>query len=199
MFSNPNKFFKNIIIPTIIIITILFLSFVLGYFNLIHKKWFPMFQKVERTYTEIANPPTELIDGFQSYQSIEKVKQFLESKSISWEVIEDSKLRDDDKRPPFNIYTVSIKNYNYLGCSGELLLHFFNNRLMSTVFYPKDIEGFLDTLKRIKKISFENGHEATISPYTKVTTYTDFKGHKYVGWVDSLLIEEMDLWISIYS
>jgi hypothetical protein len=151
------------------------------------------------TYTDVVDKPTLLIADIKSYQSIEYTKNQLVHGGYEWIVKEDSKSPQYDSRPPFDILTISIKKYNYLGFSGELVLNFFNNRLMSTWFYPDDISSFFKKLKIQLGTDMMSQSEITFGKYTKMWKDKDYQDRIYIGWHDIRLIEENNRWISRYS
>jgi hypothetical protein len=153
------------------------------------------------SFVDVAPERTKLISGIDSYQSIEEAK----NKFPVWQVIEQSSLSPKDKRPPFNIYKVSIKNYSHLGISGELQVEFFNNRLMETRFLPDQFEKYVELLVQKEHLKFVVNRiglqETTISPHTRVWIYANQvePNYKYVGWVDIRLERELYLWIKRYA
>ena len=150
------------------------------------------------SFVDVAPDHAKLINGIESYQSIEAAKK----KFPVWEVIEQSSLGPKDQRPPFNIYKVAIKNYSHLGISGELHLGFFNDRLMETWFYPDSFDKYFEVLKEKGGLAFQEsrwGKESQILPYTRVWVYKDYKDRNYVGWEDTRLGRESAIWIQRYS
>lgn len=151
------------------------------------------------SFVDVATERTRLINGLESYWTIEEAK----TKLPSWEVIEQSSLKPQDRRPPFNIYRVSIKNYVHLGVSGELQVKFFNNRLLSTWFYPETFDRYVLLLKDKEGLTFQEGQDgsrdAMIVPHTHVWVYKDYKEQLYIGWEDIRLARELGLWIKRYS
>lgn len=151
------------------------------------------------SFVDVAAERAKLINGLESYLSIDETKRRLPS----WEVIEQSGLKPQDTRPPFNIYKVAVKNYSHLGISGELHVQFFNNRLLSTWFYPDAFDKYIQLLKDKEGVTFQESRdgskEAAIPPYTRVWLYRDFKDRQYVGWEDTRLAREFNLWIKRYS
>jgi hypothetical protein len=148
-----------------------------------------------------------LITGFQSYSSVADVKEGI-LKNTRFEITEDSKLPDGDKRPPFSIYTISLKRYQHLGQSGELRLTFFNNRLMATWFYPEDARQYLHNLeengllipvKDFSEVQFGKSVKQHVNPFTDVLCSTDYRKKIYVSWTDSRLENESNAWIMRYS
>jgi hypothetical protein len=158
------------------------------------------------SFTEVAAERTQLINGIESYQSIQEAKRQFQK----WEVIEESSLAPGDKRPPFNIYVVAIDTYSHLGHSGKLHLKFFNNRLAEARFYPSSFEKYVERLKENNKLTFKvteqsaGTPETLAAPHTRIWIYSqphlDPQGQsRYVGWRDTRLEKEETLWIKRYS
>ncbi len=183
------KIVKIIIVSIIVILIATILSFELWFFEYYHLP--PVsFVKVESTRTK-------LINGIESYQSIDDFKSYLGHNSLQWKVDEDGKPTPKG-RPPFNIYEITIDNYSHLGFGGELTVVFFNNRLLEARFFPSDVKNYITALEK-DGIRFDNNQEAKLSPYTLVLIATDYKERQYVGWSDTRLEKEFDLWIKRYS
>ena len=143
--------------------------------------------------------PSKLMSPLESYESVNDVQGELKVKADAWEVIEDRKPLVSDTRPLFQTYTVALPTYFHRGVQGRLVLHFYNDRLMRTQFYPQDIDAYRSALEREDKLTFDDQQETFIDPATKVWIGKDDKGAKYVGWVDKNLKAEMDDWIKKYS
>ena len=143
--------------------------------------------------------PSELMSPLESYQSVKDVQGDLKIKGDAWEVIEDRKPLVSDTRPLFQTYTVALPTYFHRGVQGRLVLHFYNDRLMRTQFYPQDMDAYRSALEREDKLTFDDQQETFIDPATKVWVGKDDKGAKYVGWVDKNQKAEMDDWIKKYS
>lgn len=139
--------------------------------------------------------PTMLLDGFKSLTAVEEIKILKTTDGL--EVIENTGLAESDTRPPFNIYTVSIP-FKHLEIDGKIVFHFFNNRLMSTWFYPNDKIAYLEKLK-LKGIDLTVKTELDTEKYTRVWKYIDYKNNFYVGWEDIRLRDEQHAWIARYS
>ena len=148
------------------------------------------------SFVQVEKERTKLINGIESYQSIDDLKEYLARNSLRWEESENES--SSNGRPPFNIHTIIIKNYSHLGFLGELSFGFFNNRLDGAIFYPRDVEKYISALER-EGIKFDSNHEAQLPPYTRIRIATDFQGHKYIEWSDIRLDKEVDLWIKRYS
>lgn len=151
------------------------------------------------SFIDVAAQRTKLINGIESYQSIEEARRLFPV----WEVVEQSSLGPEDNRPPFNIYKVSIKKYSHLGILGELHLLFFNNRLMETWFYPGSFDKYVNLLEKKERLELQEElhglRGAIISPYTHMWIYKDYKDSNYVAWEDTRLQREQRIWIKRYS
>ena len=147
-------------------------------------------------YSKVANSKVELILGFHSYESISTISRQLGDQANRAKVTEDSKLPPSDRRPRFDIYTIEVPDSEFCGQKGILRLLFFNDRLASTWFYPKQSESCLHHLR---------GSGITISDKQTTVGDTiawssiDFNRRRYVAWEDRRLREEQDRWISKYS
>src|SRR4030095_15425093 len=69
-----------------------------------------------------------LLGEFQSYSSEQEVRAALASRQIL--DVERSSLGPGDRRPPYDIVTLAVVEYQHLGVAGELRLELFNDRLM---------------------------------------------------------------------
>ena len=140
----------------------------------------------------------KLINGFESYTSSAQVRASIPS-NFFWQVTGNSSLDQDDTRPPYNILSVSLKGYQYKGYTGELVLVFFNDRLMQCIFYPMDIEGFKKVLTKNLKVKIIQGSKIKISKNVRLLHYIDYKNRPYFSWEDNRLIQENSAWIMRYS
>lgn len=150
---------------------------------------------------------SELISGLESYKSPQEIQVIL-GKDVSWEIIKDSKLEKGDTRPPYRITEISVKNFSHLNFQGELRLLFFNDRLMSTTFYPVEFKHYIQTLIERQKLRFKNTYYkqkgAMVSTYTRILIPSEdyieeFNGSPSVTWEDTRLTAERDAWIMKYS
>lgn len=141
---------------------------------------------------------TKLIDGLESHQTVDQVRSRVLVTPKEWKIIENSRLNPADKRPRFHILTVSVQNYIHLDVAGQLILHFFNDRLASTVFFPDDFPKYKANLEQRENIKFDKLY-IYIPPRTKMWVGKDSKGQDCIGWEDSALREAIDRWIKDYS
>lgn len=143
--------------------------------------------------------PTKLIPPLYSGYSLEKVQHELNLKTGDWEVIEDRRPLVSDKRPPFQILSIAHKGLQSFGVSGELVMTFYNDRLMTTLFYPDELNALRRALAREASINFTAQGDAQIEPSTKVWIGKDHDGRSYIGWIDLELERRQNEWIEKYE
>ena len=173
----------------------------LGYllYQLTYEFWWPV------SFVEVAKERTKLIDGLESYQSVDEAQAWFAARSLTWQVVADNHLAPDDPRPPLSMYSVTIQEFSHLDCTGELTVTFMNNRLMSTIFYPNDLKTYLERLVTREGIRFvadqkrPDIREATIAPHTRVWSYRDYQERDYVAWADTRLEKEESIWTMRYA
>lgn len=142
--------------------------------------------------------PSKLITPLYSGQSLQAVQRELKWEAGSWDVLNDRRPLSGDTRPPFRILEISKKNWSHHGVSGELVLTFYNDRLMTAQFYPVDLEQYKSVLAR-DEIVFSAEGDAKIEPATRVWIGKDRDGRSYVGWIDRNLQIEHDHWVKMYT
>jgi hypothetical protein len=148
------------------------------------------------SYTDRADGAPLLLGEFHSYSSERQVRAALGSRSI--QDIERSSLDPGDKRPPYDLVTLGVVEYQHLGVTGELRLGLFNDRLMNVWFYPTDIEAYLAALKT-RDVAVTTERTNTTTGNVRVWSQRDFRDRTYVGWSDRRLEDQSARWISRYS
>lgn len=151
------------------------------------------------TFVDTVDNPAGLIDNIGSYQSIDAARAHFVKRGFGWRVVEDSRSPRPTSRPPFNIYAAKIDGYVHLDHAGSLELIFFNNRLMSTFFFPHDLGAYLESLKQKGRIDLVSRDEVIHAKHTRIWKHRDFRGLFYVAWEDTRLAEEQRIWIRRYS
>ena len=149
------------------------------------------------SFVKVEAERTRLINGIESYQSIEEFKCFLARDSFQWEESEDKP--SPKGRPPYNVHVIKLKRFSHLGFKGELVVTFFNNRLMATTFYPLDVVKYITAVEKKEGFHLSGDKNTKISPHTRVKVAVDYENRTYVDWSDSRLDQEMAIWIKKYS
>ncbi|HEY3130806.1 MAG TPA: hypothetical protein VGL91_15225 [Acidobacteriota bacterium] len=138
---------------------------------------------------------TRLIGELESYQSIDQVRSRLLTTPKDWKIIQDSRPDPAKEDPRVGVITISLQNYKHLGVPGELILHFFNNRLVSTVFFPTDFPAYKAGLEERERIKFDQV-EIFRRPRTRIWIGKDSRKRDCIGWEDTALRNEIDQWLA---
>ncbi len=87
----------------------------------------------EAHFTVPQGQPVPMLDGFASYDSVEKTQAALVTAGYKPELRRDYKKRSR-KYPPRDLDSLKVTGYNHLGVAGDLELVFFNDRLYLAIF-----------------------------------------------------------------
>lgn len=144
--------------------------------------------------------PSKLVGPLYSGKSLQAVERELDLKAGDWDVLEDRRPLTSDKRPPYRIYTLSKKEFPLLGVPGhQLIMTFYNDRLMTVQFYPYSADTFRAALVSQDNVGFSRENDAFVEPSTRIWVGKDLQKHTYFGFVDRALQQESDNWIRTYS
>ncbi|MDT8067610.1 MAG: hypothetical protein ROO76_05520 [Terriglobia bacterium] len=143
--------------------------------------------------------PSKFAGDLYSYQSLETVERKLDLKPDDWDVLENRKPLSTDTRPMFRIFTFSKKDFPLLNTPGQnLIMTFYNDRLMTVQFYPYNMSAFKSALAADGTTLSSDG-DSDIPPSTRVWVGKDAQGKLYVGFMDKKLEAEHDAWMARYS
>lgn len=143
--------------------------------------------------------PTILVDDIKSYWSVDQFTQYLHQRSLQFEIGREVGATFDS-RPPHLFVEVQVKNYRHHGVEGVLTGTFFNDRLSTVVFFPADVAAYLKHLTAEERLDLDNSAEIVErESHRRIWVHLDLTGKKYVGWEDTRLGDEMNLWIKRYS
>jgi hypothetical protein len=144
--------------------------------------------------------PSKLVGPLYSGQSLETVERKLDLKPGDWEVLEDRKPLSSDKRPMFRIFTFSKKQFPLLDTPGQdLVMTFYNDRLMTVQFYPYNMDAFKAALQSNDSVSVSPDGDSSVAPSTRIWVGKDPSKKLYVGFMDKALMAEHDDWVRKYS
>lgn len=143
--------------------------------------------------------PTPLAAGLNSLMTWDDVRARPECAGLEWKVLEHNTVSASLFRSSFENLVVEAGAFEFLGQRGKLRLEFFNDRLVSTWFYPEDAGAALAVLERtgVQVDKPPNGQrlmEDGVSG-TRCWTKKDYRGHVYIGWEDVLLSDQMFAWL----
>lgn len=149
------------------------------------------------SFTQIESERTKLIGGLDSYSSFSEVKSKLRLSDKAVKTIENGR-RSAEGRPPFKFRVVAF-DYTHLDYRGRLEITFFNDRLMSTKFYPEKADQYIARLKSKLNRKFDTKRQAHLPPFTSLWLGRDVQGRKFILWEDVRLQEQVNDWIERYS
>ncbi len=142
--------------------------------------------------------PSRLAGELYSGQSLQMVERKLEMMAGKFDIVMDRTPLPSDTRPPYRLLVISKKDGRVEGQAGELVLTFFNDRLMTEQFYPAELERARTAVEAAQTIALSGG-EAHIAPSTRVWVGKDESGRSYIGWIDKSLQAEQDAWVKQYG
>jgi hypothetical protein len=144
--------------------------------------------------------PTQLCDGFQSYENAQSVRNKLTQSGVIGQWHEESKgLDPKDRRPPYTILTFSGP-YKLSGVDGHLRLTLYNDRLMETQFTTGNGPEYLAALRKGNaKIPKDSWKRTKINRRTEFVYFTYPDGTYRFLWTDLNLEAEENEWISSFA
>ena len=170
----------------------------------------PLYFVPTPTFKEVLAERSPLIDGLVSYQSVDEVTATLKQRGYIWTLNRSMFPLPEPYAPSLEFADPTVTEFVHLGSGGTLKLHFLNNRLVSALFCPMDLPGYLQQLAKHEGVVLAapqgQGLEATrsattIPPYTAVRTRGDFGafGPPGVGWSDTRLTWEWEVYQAKYD
>jgi hypothetical protein len=142
--------------------------------------------------------PSKLAGELFSGQSLQTAERKLDMMAGNFDIVEDRSPLPSDPRPPYRLLVISKKNARIEGQAGELVLTFFNDRLMTSQFYPSDLAAGRAAVEAGQQLSLAGG-DGHILPSTRVWVGKDEGGRNYIGWIDKTLQAEQDAWVKQYE
>jgi uncharacterized protein (DUF2164 family) len=142
--------------------------------------------------------PSPLAAGLYSGQSLQTADRKLNMMAGNFDVLLDRKPLPSDTRPPYRLLIISKKGAQVEGQQGELVLMFFNDRLMAMQFYAQNMNAARAAVEAQQHISLREG-ASHLEPSTRVWIGKDEQGRNYIGWIDKALQAEQEAWIRQYG
>ncbi len=148
------------------------------------------------SFTDIEKERAPLIAGLESYASRAEVLPKL-TEGVETKVVEDIARNKNASQPPHKVYAVKLLTYEHLRQPGQLLLTFFNDRLMQVAFYPENFDDYVAAL-RASGVALRTGNELVVG-HTTIWIGKDFDNVPFIGWADERLRAQQRRWLSKYS
>jgi hypothetical protein len=160
-------------------------------------------------YLRVEEPRVTLIDSFRSYDSQQQVARQLQAAGLAWSV-ERLHVEGTDDYPPYKLDTFIVPAYQHLGHAGRLKLEFFNDRLWSATFAPREADAYLARLQRngvqLRKtaVSVWERQDVNLRIASNIIYATSNMGRTlgtepYVGWEDLRLSAQSRQWYDVYG
>ncbi len=137
-------------------------------------------------FTGVEPDAETLLGRFPSYATPDAVARTV---GVPWTVQEESSLPLDDARPRYDLLTVAVSPWTDHGHAGELRLTFFNARLMSCAFYPREPGAYRAAL----------GEFAERLRHLRSQWAVDADGREYFVQSDDRLLRQQNRWVERYS
>jgi hypothetical protein len=138
--------------------------------------------------------PSPLASDFYSGQSLQTAERKLDMMAGNFDVLVDRNPLPSDTRPPYRLLVISKKKAQVAGQPGELVMTFFNDRLMTMQFYADNMTAARAAVEAAQKISLAGG-SSHLEPSTRIWVGKDEMRRSYIGWIDKYLQAEQDEWI----
>lgn len=126
---------------------------------------------------------TGLLPGFESHVGVDAARRLVVDENHSWDVVEESLGRGS----ALKCVRVRVSPFTDLAVRGELELHFFNDQLESTWFFPSNPTLYRARLASERRLRFDAANELHLPPNTLVWIAEDHRGRAYVAWEDKWL------------
>ncbi len=146
-----------------------------------------------------AFPPSRLFGKTYSGQSLQTVQRELKIGGGEWSVVEDQRSLSGGSEPPSRLYIVSKPSFAEYGATGDLVLSFFNDELVSAKYYISNVAEACSSIESQQGISLCSGGDAHIEPSTRVWIGKDTSGRSYIGWIDKQRQAALDNWNAAHA
>lgn len=142
--------------------------------------------------------PAPLAAGLRGGLSPDEAARTLQSEARSWRVIENRTVPESGKRPRYSSLIVSTGKTTDMGQPGELVLVFFNDRLLATRFFADDLSAYRAALEHARG-PIVVGKKSKLDKDTMVWTATDDHGRQFLALEDAAIAAEESAWISRFG
>ncbi len=130
-----------------------------------------------------AGYPIDLAFGLKSNMSIKEVQHLIKQRHGDYDIVKDAFIMD--KRPKYRYSKIKTTIFKYKGSNGTTILEFFNNQLMSVIFYPKN-----------SKTIYASDH---LGSDPAMIIDHDMENKFYFKWSDKKLEKQFENWLKKYS
>jgi hypothetical protein len=138
----------------------------------------------EEEFDCLKHEGVQLLDEFKSCQSEKAFREVFGRKG--YEIIFDHEEKWTRNKRFYQKYQVRIENYGYLGETGILRLHFFNDQLYMVNFKTKKINKVIKLMQEKRGIEFDSNKHFRGHPNTEI-----WLGSRDIYWEDSRFFSQL--------
>ena len=147
-------------------------------------------------YHPCGGRPVPLFHGLLSQQTQEEVRRQLPT-GQKWQVAREDK-GPTDGRPRFDFVLISVGTLVDRGHTGDVQLRFYNDRLMSVYFTPKESGAYFDAVKQMPGAKVLENQIVALPEGVNVWRVGAVRDGP-IEWFDPCLRDENNSWIMAYS
>ncbi len=130
------------------------------------------------------------MDAFESCTTSVAMRERLEGAGRAVSILHHQKDDRTDSRRRIDLLEFEVKDYQHLGYEGDLVLQFFNDRLLLAEFLPQDVDGYIDALRE-KGVDIR-GYQGVYLGNAYVWAFTGYRDNRRrVVWQDNRLHDDL--------
>jgi len=141
----------------------------------------------------------ELVQGVYSKLTENEARALPNLRNCKWIVKVDTNFAPQNSSMQFHMLKILIFNYEDLGVKGQLKIEFLNDRLMSTWFFPKEVDAYIDKLRFARGIKIIKENKKVKSNGCQILYYKDYKNNYYIRYDDCQVLKKYNNLIWYYD
>ena len=142
-----------------------------------------------------ATRPARLLGGLRGGSSPAEAGTVLGKTPGTWKVIEKHETPPTSNRPRYSSLTASVGEVSESEHPGELVIVFFNERLLETRFYPTDFDGYRAAVERSLGQQLDMQKKSEVGDNLAVWIAADDNGRRFIAFEDTTVAQEQADWI----
>ena len=147
-------------------------------------------------YRPCASGPIPLFGPLSSHQSPQQARETLGS--VPWSMVQEDK-GPADGRPRFDFVRIDVGEMVDHGHTGGVQLFFYNDRLMSVFFTPRDPGGYFKAIRSLPGATITDNGRVVIPSGARAWRVGAAQDGPIIEWFDECLRDEHNSWLSQYS
>jgi len=163
-------------------------------FVALNSKWY-----FEQFVAVKADQSVSLVFGFESFQTVEEIKDHLNAEKLKWTVKAADNFPEEASRPRFDNVVIRIEGFSADEFFGDLELRFNNDRLYQIDVFPSDLEAFVKTVNERYRVDLKSIKNIKTDKIISIEYLKDYLGKGYIRWSDEGIRKEVAEWIKRFS